>query len=66
MAEVWTVTLLVDGRRVVEEVTVEPPFGISCADAEVKAINMHGGHGRALSSRFLREVPASAVRDRPA
>lgn len=63
MAEVWQVTLLVDGCTVVDEVTVEPPFGIACADAEVKAIRAHearGGFGvRAFSSRFLRKVPAA-------
>jgi hypothetical protein len=59
-AEVWQVTLLVDGQIIVEAVMIDPPFGIACADAEVKAIRAHEASGgtnvRALSSRFLREV----------
>lgn len=57
--ETWLVKLLVDGRQIEREVTIDPPHFIKCADAEVKAIKSELGRGgkevRALHSRFVRE-----------
>lgn len=60
MGEEWQVCLRVDRDIVHRVVTIRPPFGIRCADAEVKAIKEERAAGArdvwALSSRFMREV----------
>lgn len=58
-AEIWEVELNLDGdrNRVTRSVEIAPPFGIRCADAEVKAIKAARAEGypnaRAVSSRYI-------------
>jgi hypothetical protein len=48
--EIWRVDLLQDGCHVSREVKIWPPFGIRCADAEVKAIKEARAAGAASVS----------------
>lgn len=54
--ESWNVTLHADGVTIDMIVCIEPPYGIRCADAEVKAIKGKLAQGyknvRALRSSF--------------
>lgn len=59
-SQVWQVVLDVDGVEVFTKVTIDPPFGIACADAEVKAIKAaqrDGGRNvRCTRSRHISDV----------
>lgn len=69
-SEIWSVRLRYDfrGNTMQEglfEVTINPPFGIRCADAETKAIREAEARGktnvRAIASKFARYVtPATS------
>jgi hypothetical protein len=62
MSEIWVVELDVDGKREERQVVISPPFGIRCADAEVKAIRSAEADGgqnvRAVNSHWLRDGEA--------